>query len=169
MVDLSWDWRVAASEARERLERRGLRVWERPDHAYEDLGEVQAVDQLTDDLLAAQLFKHQVWYSYATTEWAIAKANVAHLTEVFEVKLADEVYELLRSVPAKATKDVIRGVAIQSNKGLGEFHGQLLSLRQDEQLLAGVVQGLQIRCRALESESIRRTAARKVELGGVSG
>ena len=159
-----WTWRTALAQATQRLADRGLVRLNRPVHEYKDLGELEDIEKVTDLALANMLFRYQAWYSYASVELSYAEVELASFDEVFEVKVAAKMHIVAKTQEGRVLKDVLRSLAINSDE---ELKGGLRSKIEYEQsvgLLRGLVRGLDIRCRALEQESIRRASARKVEV-----
>ena len=158
-----YTWRRAVNAAHERLKGKGISRLAQPMHEYQDLGNIEAIDKVHDVALANMLTRHQAWYSYATTELAFSNAELYCLDEIYDVLIGEEMYKISLTKDGRPTKDVLKSLAIQGNEVLKYWHRRKMDLGQDVKLLEGMVSGLSIRCRALESESIRRASQRRVE------
>ena len=158
-----WTWKRSVDKAHGRLQERGLHRLPSPNYRYEDLGEINSIEEVSDVALANMMLRHQAWYSYATVELSYAKAAYASFEEIYEVLLGTEMNRISKTQEGRLVKDVLKSLAIKNNESLKDQHRRKVELLQDVQLLEGMVQGLSIRCRALESESIRRASVRKIE------
>lgn len=160
-----WTWHESAIQAKRRLAERGFGKTPPPAHRYRDLGEIEAIEQLGDHALANMSTRHLAWYAYATEQLAEAKSEHASLNEMFEMMLGNEMARVAKTDTGRMVKDVLRGVAIDRSEDLKKVFRRHLELMQDVQLLEGAVKSLEIRCRALEAEAIRRASSRRVDSG----
>ena len=159
-----WTWRRALEQAYERLSERGIQRMPRPSHEYKDLGEVEEVERLGDVALANMMVRTQSWYSYATSELAYAKAAQAGFDEIYEVVLGTQMNRVSKTSDSRIVKDVLKSLAIDGDENLKSHHRSRVEHLQMVMLLEGTVKSLEIRCRALEGEQIRRASQRKVEV-----
>lgn len=159
-----YTWRRSVEQAHERLVARGLKRFPEPVHAYDDLGEIENITELGDIKLADMAMRLNSWYSYSTVELAYKKAAYASLEEIYEVLVGEAMYQGSLTNNLRVVKDVLRSMSIQNSDTLRYWHRQKIDLMQDVQLLEGTVKGLEIRCRAVESEQIRRASQRRVEV-----
>lgn len=160
-----WTWRKAVLLAEQRLAERGLTRFQQPQHEYRDLGEVEKIERVGAEALANMMTRHLAWYSYAMVELAYAKAGLHVLDEIYSVQLAEEMNALSKTQDTRILKDVLKGMAINQSEPLKRAVRRRMERQSEVELLEGTVKGLEIRCRALEAEQIRRHSARKVEVG----
>ena len=160
-----WAWGRAVAQAKERLAAKGIRPLPKPRHEYEDLGETIDIEELSDAGLANRQARTHAWHAYVTVEVAYAKAEFYSFDEVYDVFLGDEMYSQSRQHTGRVVKEMLKSLAILNNETLREYHRRRIELQLNMQLLDGMERGLAIQARALESESIRRASARRVELG----
>ncbi len=163
----SWDWRGAVDRARNRLISEGWPVPTKPIGRVSDLIFPTDVESLTSIALGNLRLRYAGWYSYATASLSFAKAELTAFSEVFEAMLGQRMYKLSKTMDGRAVKDVLRGISLQKDDVLGAMFEQKLNLTQRVQTLEGLVSGLDIQTRGIESEQIRRATARKIEMGGM--
>ena len=162
-----WTWNESIKQAHKRLEQRGLKRMVQPTQDYQDLGDIEHIEDVGDHTLANMLTRHLAWYSYATVELAYSRAALSSLTELYEVELGEEMNNVAKTKDSRVVKDVLKGIAVQQSERLTMIYRKRLELIQDVNLLEGMVNGLSIRAKACESEAIRRASTRKVEGGSM--
>lgn len=163
-IQVGWSWRKVVDGAREKLRSQGFPQPIRPTKDLEDLGSIEAIEALSGIALANLTVRHQAWYSYTTVEFAYSHAALKALEEILEIKLGERMHQVVAGVEGRAPiKDVQRALAIAGDDGLKAWFRKKVELEQQDRLLEGTVKGLEIRCRALESEQIRRAMAQKIE------
>ena len=158
-----WTWRAAVERAQQRLEERGLVRFSKPRTAYEELDDIEELESFNEVKIAGLLARYTAWYSYATVELAYARAAYTGLDEIYDVVMGQEMLTVSRTQDGKVVKDILKGVAVQNSPVLKRYHLKRVELQQDVTLLEGFVKGSELRCKLLESELIRRAAARKIE------
>ena len=163
-----WSWRQAVEIARERLASRGLKPLAKPTLELETLVFPESVESFSGIALANLSLRYQSWYSYATVELGTLNAERTSFRELFDIKLGEKMHEMAERSTDRMTKDVLRAISIQADTELKTGVRQLIELDQQACLLEALVKGLEIRCRALENEAIRRATAQKLELAGRS-
>ena len=162
----AWGWRKVVTEARTKLEAQGFPMLPQPVNALDDLGFIEDVEAVNAIPLANMTVRHQAWFSYATTEYGVAHAEFKAFEEILEVKLGEEMHKLAKAEGSRVVKDVLKAMAIAGDEGLRNGFRKRVELEQRDRRLEALVKGLEIRCRALESEQIRRATAAKVASGG---
>ena len=160
--DNKFTWQFAVAEAIRRVGERGLQRIQQPIHRYTDLGEIDNIEFLSDDVLANMLIRYNAWYSYATSELAFAKASLQSLNEMWEVLVAEGMVDYSKTSEVKLTKDVLRGMAIRSNTTLDAYFKERVLRMEEATILEGMVKSLDIRSDAVKSEFIRRASDKKV-------
>ena len=165
VVRQGWDWKAAVDKARRDIVEQGFPTLGKPTTPLVELGAIEQVEGISSVQLSNMSIRHQAWYSYVTVEYAAAHAELRALEEVLEVKLGEQMYTLGKVQDGRVVKDVLRAVAISQSEELRALVRRKVELEQRDRLLEGLAKGLEIRCRALESESIRRISAQKVEVG----
>ena len=160
-----WVWSDAVRKAQERLEKRGLIRLPKPQYKYMDLGEIDNIEEIGDIMLANMMVRYLSWYSFSTVELAYAGATAAALDEMYSIKQSEVMDNISKNRDTKILKDVLKGMSVYKDDDLQILFQQKMEVDQVVRLLEGTVKGLEIRCRALENESIRRATARKVEAG----
>ena len=98
-------------------------------------------------MLAILLFRHQAWYSYATTELAYAKAALASFEEIYDVFLGKEMHDRAKTQDSRVVKDVLRALCIAENENLRSWQRGKVEYMQQHMILEGMVKSLDIRCR----------------------
>ena len=92
--------------------------------------------------------------------------SVAALDEMYLVKQSEVMDNISKNRDTKILKDVLKGMAVYKDDALQILFQQKVEVDQVVKLLEGTVKGLEIRCRALETErfiKIRRATVRKLE------
>ena len=163
LVSSEWTWKKALDQAEARLKSRGIERLAQPEHEYKDLGTIEDIADVGDVHLANLLFRHQVWYSYVTVEMAYARASLASFDEIYDVFLGEAMHNTSKTQDSRVVKEVLKSISIQGNEPLKNWHRGKVEYMQSYTLLEGMVKSLEIRCKALESESIRRASTRRVE------
>ncbi len=161
----AWSWRKVVTDARTKLEAQGFPMLPQPVNALDGLGFIEDVEQVNAIALANMTVRHQAWFSYATTEYGVAHAELRAFEEILDVKLGEEMHKLAKQEGARVVKDVLKAMAIAGDEGIRNGFRRKVELEQRDRRLEGLVKGLEIRCRALESEQIRRATAAKVAGG----
>lgn len=159
-------WKALVNEARERLQKDGYLIPTRPVTPLEELSIPTDIDQLGDVPLGNLSMKYMAWHAFATASMSFAHAELAACQEAFEVALGDQMWQMSQQIDGHPTKDTLRAITITAHGELKEWHQEVQRLDQRARSVQGLVQGLAIQCRALESEGIRRASVRKVEGGG---
>ena len=161
--EAEWTWREAVREATARLDSKGLTIPKKPVSDYESLSDIVNLEGLSDQKLANLMGRCYAWYSYATVEMAYSKAKLISFDEIYEVMLGKEMHRLGRTQEGRVVKDVLRSMAIMQSDNLRACHRLRIELQLNCQMLEGLVRGLEIQSKALESESIRRASERRLE------
>ena len=161
----NWSWRRVTADARQRLIDKGYPLLPQPKSSLDELGYVEDVEALSGPALANMTVRHQAWYAYLTTQLAVVSAELTALEEILEVLLGERMHEIGQTMDKREVKDVLKALAIQRDDVIKGWFRRKMELVQDSVLLGGTVKGLEIRCRGLESEQIRRATVLKVEGG----
>ena len=165
-TEAQWTWGQAVRAAHNRLEERGLHRLRRPLNDPEDLGGIPEIDKLGDETLANMLARAHAWHAYATVELAYALAELGSFDEIYEIKLGEEMNRVGKNQDGqRVVKDVLRSISIMGSETLTAYHRKRTELSIDKDLLQGLVKGMEIQARALESEAIRRASTRRLEGG----
>lgn len=165
-LQVGWSWKTVVEQARKSLAQKGFPQPTQPTSELEDLGTIENIENLVGLALANLTIRYHAWYSYATVELAYTHAANKALDEILDIRIGREMHILAnRGEGPKPTKEVLRALAIDGNEGLKAWFRKKVQGDQQVRLLEGTVKGLEIRCRALESEQIRRATAQKLEGG----
>ena len=162
-VAQDWTWKRSVEQAQQRLAAKGLTRLPQPVYQYQDLGEIESIERLNEVDLANMQVRNSAWYSYVAVELAYAKAAFSAFEEMYDVLLGVEMNNINKHREGRMLKDVLQSLAVQGNENLKKSFQKRLDMLQDVTLLEGMVKGLEIRCRAVENESIRRASVRKLE------
>lgn len=166
-IDKDWTWQKAVQLAEQRLIDRGLSKLSRPEYDYIELGSIDEVEGVGETALANIAWRHSAWYSYASVELAYSRSAFHALDEIYDTLLGEAMNKVAKTQDSKMVKDILKGIAIQTDEPLKRYFRKRIELQQEMNLLEGMVNGLAIRCKAIESELIRRASLRKIE-GGMS-
>ncbi len=159
-----WGWNKVVTETKQALEDQGLPMVSKPVNAMpEFLNDVEKANSIQ---LANMAIRHQGWYSYATTELAISASRLKSFEEIYEVKLGEAMYHESTKHDSRITKEVLKSLVISQDNDIKIGFRRKVELDNRNRLLEGLVKGLEIRCKSLESEQIRRATIMKVE-GGI--
>jgi hypothetical protein len=158
-----WGWQALVKQARNRLVERGWPIPNKPQTDIKILELPEDVGGVSDLALGNLGFRLQGWYSYAAAELAFAQAELAAAVEFFDVKLGDKMHQVSGKAEKREVKEIVRSLAISQSADLKRFLVVKTQLDQRARSIAGLVQSLEIRCRAVQNEQIRRASERKVE------
>ena len=158
-----WTWKRSVEQAQQRLAARGLARLPQPIYQYQDLGEIESIESLNEVNLSNMMIRNSSWYSFATVELAYAKSEFSSFEEIYQVLLGEEMNDINQHREGRILKDVLQSLAVQGNEDLKAAFQKRVDMLQNMQLLEGMVKGLEIRCKAIENESIRRASVRKLE------
>ena len=142
----------------------GWPVPAKPQASLDELHIPEDIDSLNPVALANLSIRISGWYSFTSTELAFARAECATFVELFEIRLGKAMYYTAQSMEGRPVKEVVRGITLEDSE-LARLHTYKLRLETKVITIEGLVTGLAIQCRSLESEQIRRASMRKFEGG----
>ena len=157
-------WEQIISQARQGLVDAGYPIPRKPLASLESLQLPDDVEALGGAQLANILMRLHGWYAYGTAQLAFARAEFTAVSEYFEIELGVKMYSLSLSTDGRPTKDILKALALRSNP-LNRVAAQKAVLDQRVRLTEGMVKSLEIQCKALTTEQIRRSVAQKVGSG----
>ena len=160
-----WTWAGAVAQAKELLESRGIKRVSQPVADYGSIGQIEDIETLGDMALGNLHMKTMSWYAYATTELAFARAEFASFEEIFDLKVGKRMHDVSKEQDKREVQAILKSLAILGSEELTVLQRKRIELQVTAQLLEGMVRGLEIQAKALESESIRRASARRTEIG----
>lgn len=164
-VKEGWGWQTLVKAARQRLVDNGWPIPKKPVIDPSTLELPEDVESINSIALANLGLRLQSWYSYTTSELAFASAELSAAVEFFEIKLGDRMHVTSGNLEKKEVKEVLRSLAIAQSPDLKQFVVIKTQLDQRVQDIGGLVKSLDIRCRAIQNEQIRRATEKKVAGG----
>lgn len=156
----TWSYQDLVKEARQRVA--NWPVPKKPETPLENLEIPEDIDSLGSIALGNLAIRLSRWAAYVSTELAFAKAEYATYLELFEIRLGKAMYYTGKTMDGRPVKEVVKGVALEDPE-LAKAHTIKLKLELRVHTIEGLLNGLQIQCKALEGEQIRRASLRKLE------
>ncbi len=157
-------WEQIIEQARRGLIDAGYPIPTRPKATLENLHLPEDVEAVSSVQLANLLLRLHAWYAYGTAQLAFSRAEFAALDDYFATELGSHMHVLSETVDGRPTKDVLKALALKTPV-LNRLGAQKTILDQRVRLIEGMVKSLEIQCRALTTEQIRRHAAQKLNSG----
>ena len=152
-------WQEIVKNSREKMA--AFPLPRRPRSEVDDLEVPDDVEGLSGIQLANLLLALQSWYAYSTAQLAFVRSDLAAFEELFEVKLGLKMRTLTLQEEVKHTKDVLKAMAL-STEPMSSLLLKKIDLTQRVTMLEGFTKSLEIQCKALTGEQIRRHAAQKL-------
>ena len=157
-------WEQIIAQARKSLIDAGYPIPKKPQVAVETLQLPEDVEALGSVQIANILMRLHAWYAYGTAQLAFARAELTAVSEYLEVEIGVKMHSLSLSIDGRPTKDILKSLAVRSSP-LNRVVAQRSVLDQRVRLTEGMVKSLEIQCRALTTEQIRRSVAQKLNNG----
>lgn len=157
-------WEEIVAQARKNLIDHGYPIPQRPIAELDSLVMPEDLDNIKAIPLANLTIRLQGWYAFVTTRVAFSRAELAACTEYFEMKLGQRMHLKSQHLEGRPVKEILRALALE-DESIKELNFRRTEIEQRTRTLEGLMQGLEIQCKALGSEQIRRAAAQKIEGG----
>ena len=160
-----YDWRAAVDAARQRLHDKGFPLPKKPNTPLSELDMPEDMENVTVMDLTNLKLRLSRWYAFATASLAFARAEYSAAHEALEVQLGEKMFQLKKTTSGQISKELLKGEILMKNDDLADLWREGQALEQRMLTLSGLVDSLQIEVNELQSEQIRRYAARKMEEG----
>ncbi len=157
-------WEQIIAQARQGLIDAGYPIPRKPQASIESLQLPEDVEQLGSVQVANILMRLHAWYAYGTAQLSFARAEFTAVAEYYETELGVKMQSLSLTTDGRPTKDMLKALALRTNP-LNRLAAQKTVLDQRVRLTEGMVKSLEIQCKALTTEQIRRSVAQKLNNG----
>lgn len=159
-------WQTLVQAARQKIVDQGWPIPKKPAAPLNTLEIPNDIETLSSVQLANLMIRLGAWYSYGTAQLSFANAELAAAEEYFALQLGERMYAVSDALDKREVKEILRAKAITGSVNLRKFMDICTQLDQRARAVQGLVTGLEIQCRMLQSEQIRRASENKLTSKG---